>query len=166
MNRFKSSTIVFTSYRNDVETEQALLADGCSWYLYGHEICPDTGRAHLQGMANCKKSISWGKIRSMCHVEKCKDPIASIEYCRKDNKFQEWGTMPVFDKVKRAVKVKDLLHLTNEEWGELDPRFYNAAVKAQASYVNQTMKPLETESVRGVWYYGPPDAGKDHVAKS
>lgn len=48
----KTTTIVFTSYISKKETEDALHADGCKWFYYGEEICPTTGRKHLQGMAN------------------------------------------------------------------------------------------------------------------
>lgn len=42
--------------------------------------------------------------------------------------------MPAFDRIKRALKVKDLALLTKEDWGDLGPSTYNAALKAHNSY--------------------------------
>lgn len=75
-------------------------------------------------MANHKKSIRWASIKKVCHIEKCMDPIKSIEYCSKDGKVTEWGERPVFDKKIRATKAKDIALYTEEDFNEQAPRDY------------------------------------------
>ncbi|WAK78045.1 replication associated protein [Miresoil virus 169] len=163
---FKASTICFTSYKSEDETIKALHEDGCLWYLYGIEVCPTTKRTHLQGMSSHKKSTRWSSVRNLCHVEKCQDPLKSIEYCKKDGKSSEWGDQPVFDRTKRKLTVKNLAFMTKDEWGDLTPCTYNAAVKAHSSYTLKFQSPIQTEDCRGIWLYGQPGVGKSHQARS
>lgn len=55
MKKFRCTTIVFTHYGETNQLVTALGEDCAIWYLYGNEICPTTGRKHLQGMASVKK---------------------------------------------------------------------------------------------------------------
>ena len=103
-------TITFNSYfsREDTLTKLNDIAD---WFLFGEEICPNTGRVHFQGMAYSKKQIRWLAKLKPIHIEVCKDPIKSIEYCSKDGKVTEKGVRPSFN-IKRA-KAQNLKRLMN-----------------------------------------------------
>lgn len=135
---FKASTIAFTSYTTIEKTIEALHEDGCSWFLFGEEKCPSTGRDHLQGMASHKKTVRWSSVRKLgIHTKKCMDPIASIDYCsgfwpgKTPNKVTEFGDRPVFDKKKRALLGKHLKDLSLEEWEEMKPREIGFNYKAR-----------------------------------
>lgn len=137
---FKASTICFTSYKGIKDTTEALHEDGCQWFLYGEEVCPNTGRLHLQGMANHKKTIRWTSMKKLgIHIEKCMDPIKSIEYCSKDLKTTEFGKQPVFDKKTRACKVKDVLKLNEEDLQDITPREYVLYKKVQGLAQNASL---------------------------
>lgn len=100
-------------------------------------------------------------MRKICHVEKCMDPIKSVEYCKKeDQNFIEYGQMPLFDRSIRKLKVKDLQSLTNEEWSNLQPREYIVNKKAMNQFISDTLKPFHTNKLRGLWIYGKTGTGK------
>ncbi|WAK78036.1 replication associated protein [Miresoil virus 415] len=164
---FKVSTITFTSYKSEDETIQALHEDGVKWYLFGREICPNTGRSHLQGMANHKKTSRFSSTKKICHIEKCMDPAASITYCKKDGNFVEWGDTPVFDKKVRAVKAKDISTFTEDDFNDQTPRDYLIYKRVQGLQRNAL---LQNEKVRvtniNYWYYGKTGTGKSTIART
>ncbi|AXH73491.1 MAG: putative viral replication protein [Circoviridae sp.] len=66
----------------------------CSKYLYGKEICPTTGRTHLQGFLHLKKAmrITELKLIGKPHLEACKGSEAqNIKYCSKDGNVVKYG---------------------------------------------------------------------------
>lgn len=77
----RCNTITFTSFKDADYTVTALKNDGADWWLYGREVCPTTGKVHLQGMAHAKKKQVWKVMKGHFHIEKCINPIKSIVYC-------------------------------------------------------------------------------------
>lgn len=76
-------------------------AQECSRYMVlGYEVCPDTGRQHIQGY------VAWENPRSLkkfqqdiglkrFHYEVTRGtPLQASNYCKKDGKFWEFGTLP------------------------------------------------------------------------
>lgn len=63
----------------------------CEYMLAGKEICPTTGRPHLQGMFNLKDGKTFSALKKLLpptvHYEPCRCPLASIDYCKKDGDF-------------------------------------------------------------------------------
>jgi len=73
-----------------------------SYLVYGREICPTSGRPHLQGYLclTQRKRMSFLKTLpglSRCHweVQKASKPEQAITYCKKDGDFDEYGEPPV-----------------------------------------------------------------------
>jgi hypothetical protein len=150
----RTSTIVFTSWTDELETER-VLNKYASWFLYGREICPTTGRTHLQGMASSSKSaIRWTDMIGNPNywTAKCKDPIASIAYCSKSFKkggsITEKGIRPVFELSKRTTirfRAKDYKDMSEEQMEELDGSQYLTAKKVkkeQAKMVKKVASPF------------------------
>jgi hypothetical protein len=57
-------------------------------YLYGHEICGETGRPHLQGFFALKKAMRITEIKLIGHphLEVCKgNEEQNVRYCTKEN---------------------------------------------------------------------------------
>ena len=52
-------------------------------------------------MAYSKKNSRWTSLKKLCHVEVCKAPVKSIEYCTKEESRisppHEKGTRPTFN---------------------------------------------------------------------
>lgn len=161
---------MFTSYHPIEYTLELLKADHCTWYKFGEEVCPKTGRVHLQGMANAKNNGYWGSLRAKCHVERCVDPIASLAYVVKEGKVHEWGTQPRFpnkkeEEKKEKRKVRDLMDLDQEEWGDMTPSEFNTCQRAMTGYKLFHQEPRELSAPCGVWIYGESGIGKSHWAK-
>jgi len=78
----------FTAYNyKEVEIElNRQLQQICKKYLYGYEICPTTGKPHLQGFLALKKPmrITELNIVGKPHFEACiADEESNIKYCSK-----------------------------------------------------------------------------------
>lgn len=79
------------------------------YMVMGHEVCPDTGKNHLQGFIQFKSQrsltatekkvrypdpITGKSIRWITPMRKGKTPLANEIYCKEDGKFKEWGHPP------------------------------------------------------------------------
>jgi len=79
------------------------------YMVMGHEICPDTGKNHLQGFIQFKSQrsltatekkvrypdpVTGKSIRWITPMRKGKTPLANEIYCKEDGKFKEWGSPP------------------------------------------------------------------------
>jgi len=84
----------------DMETPRPLIPECDVKYLIeGSEICPTTGRPHIQGYVWLKKELRPPAIVKLyphiSHFEKAKGtPWQNFTYCSKDKDFVEYGTRP------------------------------------------------------------------------
>jgi len=112
----RACTITFTQYKygDDPEAYLATMAKNCDWIMAQLEKCPTSGRVHLQGMAHSKEVSRWGFMKP-AHVEKCINPIKSIEYCEKERtKLEgpwEFGTRPTWNIKGQKLKNMELLSM-------------------------------------------------------
>lgn len=115
--KFRACT--FTFYGQDEILE---LPDGVSYLCYGKEICPTTGKKHLQGFAYAptqKRWTAWKKIFGTNHFEQAQaengptqkelagefaKPYTAIGYCMKDGDFHELGERPMANGKKRTLQ--------------------------------------------------------------
>lgn len=70
------------------------LKEICKKYLLGKEMCPTTGRKHLQMFFVCKKAmrLSELKIPGKPHLEPCRaDEETNVKYCSKDGIVISYG---------------------------------------------------------------------------
>jgi len=171
-NYFKCHTVFFTKYNaDDSKTWLEGLKATCDWVLGQEEICPSTGRVHIQGMAWSKEPARWGYIKE--HKEKCFDPIKSIEYCTKEESRSagpwELGARPSFN--VKGQKLKNLELITGNLKTLIDedriPLLQlKRVLEARSLYAN--LKPIETQEkvIIGTWHYGPPRTGKSTAART
>lgn len=87
----------FTAYPK-FEKDETLLKDAligiCIKFMYGREICPKTGRKHLQGFLHLKKQmrITELKLPMNPHLEPCKgDEASNTKYCSKEGDYFKYG---------------------------------------------------------------------------
>ena len=71
----------------------------CQYLVVGKEVCPKTGRPHLQGYVYYKNPRSWNSVKkslpNRCHLENAiASAIKNYEYCSKDGEYYEYGEMP------------------------------------------------------------------------
>lgn len=74
------------------------LSDGCVYLIVGLE-CGDSGTEHLQGFVSWDKrrTMQWVKrrISTRVHLEVARGtPKQAADYCKKDGKWEDWGTLP------------------------------------------------------------------------
>lgn len=80
---------VFTYYFKSlemVETLETLLRHECDWYVFQEEICPTTGRPHLQGtlkLTHKRRMTEMQKFDPIIHWEPTISIKASLAYCTK-----------------------------------------------------------------------------------
>lgn len=68
-------------------SEYSGLPDRMTYFAYGKETCPTTGRDHLQAFAyseNTMRITQWKKIFPTAHIEKMKGTFMdNVDYCSK-----------------------------------------------------------------------------------
>lgn len=92
----RSRAWCFTSYKDE---EPVFLPDKMVYIVYGREVCPKTGRKHLQGYVYYKHPRTMkGAIKGIggnISVQAAKGSAeANFKYCSKDGDFVEHGTRP------------------------------------------------------------------------
>lgn len=87
-------------------TEFTKLDPRVQYLAWGEEVCPDTGRAHLQFFSyGAKMSFkAWQEIYKPHHVEFCKGSIYDqYAYTMKEGKWHELGDRPMIAGTKRVM---------------------------------------------------------------
>jgi hypothetical protein len=94
----------FTLYNLDAINEvydadlNVILKKGIKCLVYQHEICPDTGREHIQGVCHTSQSVTRTIFQNyfgcQFHCEPTRNWEASSRYCNKGATRKE-GTSPV-----------------------------------------------------------------------
>lgn len=162
-NKKKLRNFCFTNFELNYDYNK--LIDIWKYLIFGEEICPNTSKIHHQGYCELKKQTAFNTIKKLCkwfHLEERKgNQKQAIEYCKKDNKFTEFG-----DKNEQGWR-NDLLWLkewikngewiTNimDEYTELYLK-YNRGIKEMVIY-NETKRNFKTELY---FIVGKPGCGK------
>lgn len=148
----------------------------CQYMVFGKEICPTTGRAHLQGAtylhdAKTKTAFqAWIGNKTM-HVEVTKGEGWARNYCKKDGLFYEHGKRPMSKQEKgvagggASVDIWDeTLHLAKQgRFEEIQPRMliqHNSTLK---KIHNDELKKYRLENIthKHIWIYGKTRVGKN-----
>ena len=154
---------------NDSGTGPLFQQEDMAYMCYGIEICPTTKRLHWQGFVIFTSRHRMSAVKTLLHsstihVERMRGTVQeSIEYCRKDGNFQEWGTIPSGMKrsqlsnadiltTLRTKKVRDIISSTPELMYRARELLY-----IQNTIVNDTPKKWKT----WIWFWtGVTGAGK------
>lgn len=154
----------FTDFVLDEDFLQSL---PYKYLVYGKEICPDTGKQHLQGTVifkDAKTETAARKALAGRHCEPCIDLDKSIEYCKKEGDYQEFGTAPVGagkrtdldhirEVIKKTGKIREVVNIAKNYQGV---RMAEVILKYQEPVRN--WKPMVK------WYWGPTGTGKTKMA--
>lgn len=151
---------------------KALLA-GKPWYgVFGREVAPSTGTAHLQGYLYSKGPVSFSTIKGMfasAHIEKAKgNPTQNITYCTKDGDWFEinaelkpvgQGTrtdlIGLLDKAKSFAPAAELITAGHVASG--------AALRSYQRIQGLVQAPRRPD-VRVGWFWGSSGHGKTRAA--
>ena len=87
--------------------EYTSLPDNIQYLAFGHEICPTSGRPHLQMFAyscSAMRHTQWRKIFPGDHIEKMGGSFVQNEvYCSKEGTLTELGVKPMENGKRRTV---------------------------------------------------------------
>jgi len=148
---------------NDVFKISDYLNTNCSYYIFGKEVCPTTGKIHLQGYAQLHRKTRIRTIRTAmnCHCEiPLKDALININYCKKDNKFTEFGQVRLpkhGNPEEKTERSKEILELAKK--GNLDqiqdsyPSNFLHSYRTIKSIAAEESKPYKCLERIGVWIY-------------
>lgn len=161
-------------YDNHFLAEYKLLADLLSdrkitFYCAGREICPDTGRRHLQTYIESRTPrtlAAWIALLAPHHVELCiGTQEQNLVYCRKGNDFLNFGIPKAQGKRNDLHDVKMLI---DEGRGELEvwENHFNTSIKFHKSFaVYRELKQAERRTIPNVSvFWGEPGTGKSTAA--
>lgn len=124
--------IIGTSFEDLDDFKKKVQKLDNKYYIIGKEICPTTGRKHLQFfiILNKKKRLSSLRKKLLCHTEQARGTNDEcINYCKKDNDFIQYGDSNSVE--KQESKQQQWLTLLNLAKGrqmnqiaENDPRMF------------------------------------------
>jgi len=75
--------------------DELMKYEKAKYIVIGREICPTTGKPHLQGYCELADKVSFSVIAGKFgHIEKRRGtPQQAADYCKKEGSYQEAGTM-------------------------------------------------------------------------
>ena len=111
----------FTAYPK-FEKDESLLIDALKGisnkFMFGREICPTTGKKHLQGFIHLKKMmrITEIKLPMKPHLEACKgSEEQNTKYCSKDGDYFKFGFPKPIKTIELRPWQQKILDITLEE---------------------------------------------------
>ncbi len=115
------------------------------YWVYGNEVCPDTGKEHLQGYIEFPKQKGMRAVKkalgdTSAHLEVRRGTSTeAADYCKKDGKWKEWGSISQWGGARRP-KTADLAiqsvkdGLTDIEMIEDDPSTFKQNQRLIGTY--------------------------------
>lgn len=165
--RFRN--VVFTSF--EMEEDPITFDEKISYLIFGHEVCPDTGKHHWQGYVEFAKQYSFNMVKSFfndksVHLEKrMGSPAQASDYCKKEGLFKEFG------KISNPGERTDLQLIKDNVLNGGD-NIYRMAMadlindNQQLRFAENLMKyapQLEREAPLIYWLYGKSGCGKTRM---
>lgn len=173
--RQQSKRWQFTLFDYDGKDEERLRdCDGISYIVFGRELCPNTGRPHLQGYLECKQRKTMGGVKKLfardsVHLEiASRDQKTNREYCIKNGDYYEQGEpmaqgartdlAGITEQLKSGKRLRDIA-LSN-------PEVYCRFRSGLESLARFSAKPRSADRQPDVrLYWGQPGTGKTRAAR-
>lgn len=167
--------VVITDFRPQLqERGYERLPEQVQYIAWGHEICPDTQRAHLQVFAYGEKMTvkRWANLFGNSHVEPMMGSFRSNElYCSKESSLKELGVKPMHNGAKRClVDVTDAVLREPQrapvEMAIDDPSLapiyvqYGRGLERLGHAALNRLLRQRTDAPQVIHVYGPPGSGK------
>jgi len=160
MSKYKD--VCFTSFI-DFEPDY----DKINYYVFGKEVCPNTGREHWQCFMQLKNRCGLSTVKKIigdecAHIEQRKGTVQEAsDYCKKDGDFVEDGEMTSQGKRTDIDAIKKLVNEGKlEEAIDASPN-YQCMKMAELLY---KYKKPKARDVDVEWWYGESGKGKTRKA--
>lgn len=161
----KYRLFVFTRFGDDRQDFQP--DDSMKYLAYGHEVCPTTGRKHLQGFVYFKNGRTEAAVCKkygmyMRHMRGNLDQ--NDYYCSKQSELIEFGNRPSqgartdLDILAKQIMKgeKNVVNVMIDE--PTTYHFYKRTLGDMEDFRNR--KKFRTEMTKGIWIYGETGTGK------
>lgn len=166
----KTRAWVFTFWNTTAEElAEALDKNEIDYAIFGNEICPETGREHVQSYIKYKSARYWTalcKLYPNTRIRKAKgNALQNYNYCSKEGDFVEIGTRP-----KQGART-DLLTVKKavKEGSSVRTIIEKHAVNYQSIKMAETMMKYferkRTWRPEVIWLWGATGTGKTEHAK-
>jgi len=156
----------FTSYDVSDEMKERIKNLDVKYMIYGNEICPDTGKAHLQGYCELNKQSSVRTIKTKMfmynglHLEsRIGTATQASTYCKKEGDFWEQGELSkqgartdiseIKDQIKNGSSFRDVI--------ETATSYQSLRIAEKILVYYEKPRTWKTEVY---WYHGTTGTGK------
>lgn len=137
-----------------------------SQYLIKGNETGENGTHHWQGYVYFKERKSFNQLRTWlprAHIERQRGTnIQAIEYCKKDNDFQEWGTPPSGPS-GQSNKWKEVLSLARSgKLQDIEDKYPAIFLRYHSKLLSlhKPEHPIILDSLENEWWYGDTGTGK------
>lgn len=171
----RSRAYVYTLNNYTEEEEKEVQSLPATYHVYGRET-GESGTPHLQGFIYFPNQRSFNAVKKLvprAHWEVARDLGRAISYSKKDGNVWESGTPPIgavgkkctfAERAERNKRLREGCLDGLVSSGEISLKEVPLIKKARVILAQEGVA-VTTETVRGVWYYGPPGVGKSHKAR-
>ena len=167
--KYRNFTFTYNNYPSTDLVDEV----PCKYILYGKEVGKE-GTPHLQGTVTFQSQRTLPAVIKLlpgCHVEICRDLLASVEYCKKEGEFTERGTAPIAPKQKGEGEKRrwDEIRIAAEEGRDDDipddVRFNQYKAVEHFRSIGSKRRVLSDTVAQHLWYYGDAGTGKSRKAR-
>jgi len=155
---------VFSQFTLDELKEKFECAE---YYIFGEEVCPDTGRNHLQCYAYFKNARSLKSVNKMIPDVRLRiangSPQENYVYCSKEGKFHEKGICPQQGKRTDLDEIREIIKETNSMAKVVEVATSYQSVKMAEQILKYHEKPRNFKP-EVIWLWGPTGTGKTRTA--
>lgn len=138
------------------------------YLCYGKEICPDTGKSHLQGYIYFKNAKSFSAVRKLLtprHIESTNGSTDdNIKYCSKDGDFYEFGVRPKQGARNDINEINAKIQQGNYNMRDIVSTATSFQSIRMAEIKMKYFEPPREWKTQVFWYYGKSGLGKTKTA--
>lgn len=141
-----------------------------TYLILGHEICPTTGKAHLQGYVELNEIVSDTQIRSGWpgpHWESRSGTAAQASaYCKKEGQWHETGVMSKPAPKGRRTDLNEVrdMAINGTPMSEIVLHASSFQAIRMAEKIREYHSTKRDWKPYVCWYWGPTGCGKSHAA--
>lgn len=138
------------------------------YLCYGKEVCPNTGKSHLQGYIYFKNAKSFSAVQKLLtprHIEAAKGSTEdSVKYCSKDGDFYEFGVRPKQGSRTDIHNMNELIQQGNCTMRDIVSSVTSFQSVRMAEIKMKYFEPARDWKTQVYWFYGKSGTGKTKKA--